>query len=128
MDLLSWAWWLGEGDPPQAAVVADHIACHRPSPLTGSAQALRGEAFISMEKAYTMDGVSWVRAVIDEVMPVVVWHTEGAKLDREELDVARQAGCLAAGPCVAPWAAVSRAKGINLTALVLPRLWESPRT
>jgi len=106
--------WIGDDPAPAEVVITDHIACHVPSPLTGSADARFGQVFIDMRDAY-----SYERSPGDA--PVILWHslTVGDLAD-EELSVAKSAGCRVAGHSIAPWAICARAAGCTFHAAVKP--------
>jgi len=113
VELVTWGWWIGTGAGAAVAGVADHVACHLSNPLTGSDEARRGEAFVSMRDAYDRGG---------SMPEVVVWHTvETEGLSEKEILVAREAGCEAASPYVAPWAVGVRAAGLGFSAYLLMR-------
>jgi hypothetical protein len=114
IELVTVGEWLGDGDPPDAAMVSDHVACHRPNPLTGSPEAAIGRAFVDMRGAYLRQEE---RAGIPEV---VVWHTtEMSGIAKEESDMAKSAGCKASSPYVAPWAVGVVAAGMGFRAYLL---------
>jgi hypothetical protein len=119
VEIISNGWWLGEGAAPSAARIIDHVACHLPSPLTGSQEAATGKAFVSMKNAYEI--VSAISGLNCTAMPqAVLWHTsEVATMTDEEVSMAREAGCQVAGPYVAPWAVLARSAGLKVSAMVL---------
>ncbi len=106
--------WLGDDPAPREAVISDHIACHVPSPLTGSGNARFGQAFIDMRGAYTFDANSSSDRYI-------LWHTvSDGEMGDEERAIARSAGCLLASHIIAPWAIGARAAGSTFSAVVIP--------
>jgi purine nucleoside phosphorylase len=123
IELLAPAWWIGEEAAPSTAWVVDHIACHLPSPLTGSEAARHGKAFLSMRRAYDVSHVAASLCLDDaelREMPVaVVWHTGGGgEPGQEEVRRARSAGCAVVSANVAPWAVGARAAGCEFAACV----------
>ena len=113
VDLVTVGEWLGDGKPPDAARVSDHVACRLPNPLTGSLEAAIGEAFLDMRGAY-QPGRN------EEIPHVVVWHTtQTSGLSEQERSIAISAGCLAVSPYVAPWAVGVVASGMRFSAFLL---------
>jgi hypothetical protein len=115
IELRTWGWWLGEEEyKPDEVLVSDHVACHKPSPLTGTEEAARGDAFIRMRRAYSTEdpGNPGVRQA-------VLWHTsETESLSETEIETAKAAGCEVASPDTAGWAVCARAAGIEISAMV----------
>lgn len=115
IELRTWGWWLGEEDDrPEAVQVIDHVACHLPSPLTGTAEAASGEAFINMRAAYSVDDPE------DRgICQAILWHTtETGRLSDRETETALGAGCRVASPDAAKWAVCARAAGIEISVMV----------
>jgi hypothetical protein len=113
VDLVTLGEWLGDGKPPDAARVSDHVACRLPNPLTGSLEAAGGQAFLDMRGAY-------LPGRHEEIPHVVVWHTTRTSgLSEQEKNMAISAGCNAACPFVAPWAVGVVAAGMRFSALLL---------
>lgn len=121
IELDGWGWWIGPGPAPRVARIIDHIACHLPSPLTGSGRARGGEAFVSMREAYDprREVVGGANLSDEDTVEVVLWHTAAIGVPPGEvIQVARSAGCSVASPNVAPWAIGARAAGVEFWAKV----------
>ena len=119
INLRTWAWDLEvektEKIPDTERIVTDHVACHLPSPLTGSCLALTGGAFIDMKGAYGSGKLLKSESIT--MKNCTLWHTnETVKLSEEEARTALGAGCNTASPNVVPWSVCVRAfeMGINV--------------
>lgn len=122
IELASTGWWIGDLPLPSRAIVADHVACHLPSPLTGSAAAKQGGAFLSMRDAYDQSFsalAQWMDEMQQGVPEVVVWHSGSVKRPSgAEVESARSAGCSVMSGRIAPWTVGARAAGCAFSAIV----------
>ena len=121
INLRTWAWDLGVDDgggiKDTEKVVTDHVACHLPSPLTGSRLALTGGAFIDMKGAYGSGKL--LNSENIAMKNCTLWHTnETGELSEEELRIALGAGCDTASPNVVPWSVCGRAFGMGINVVV----------
>ena len=121
INLWTWAWDLAVDNAEKIKdterVVTDHVACHLPSPLTGSCLALTGGAFIDMKGAYGSGKLLKSEKIAGK--NCTLWHTnETGKLSEEEARIAREAGCNTASPNVVPWSVCGRAFGMEINVVV----------
>jgi len=124
INLRTWVWDLapdeGEKILDTERFVTEHVACHLPSPLTGSVLALTGQAFIDMKGAYGFGKL--LNSENIAMKNCTLWHTnETGKLSEEEMRIALGAGCDTASPNVVPWAVCGRAFGMTIDAVVKRR-------
>ena len=119
--LVAVGWWLGDGPPPEIVRIVDHVACHLPNPLTGTAEARDGKAFIDMHQAYFPWNLP-INAFENVSIPdAILWHTnEKNFLRADEVALAKSARCDVASPCVVPLVVGARAAGIKISAFAFP--------
>jgi len=115
VELMTWGCWLGkEEEKPDSVLINDHVACHLPGPLTGTVEAARGEAFISMRGAYSAEDPD-----NPGIRHAVLWQTtESEKLSEQEIATAKEAGCEVASPDAAGWVVCARAVAMEISVTV----------